>query len=177
MKNKKIEKIVISVTALLIIAALLFMFGGNLFKKAGAIRKTDSTVMHEATGTSNEIRKTTVVSQDFINTTDTISKVGIVFIRSSYIENVHLAMELLDGDKVLASTIVNVKDIEEQHRTFIVPASKLTDMKGKTLTVKIYSADKEDTGIKVMIASDVKDSSYKFGNVTYEGSLCFSVTE
>ena len=178
MKNRRTQKIVIIVTAVFIVGALLFMFGGNLFNGSGSgkARKTDSTVMPEATGTTNEIRKTTVVSQDFTNTTDTISAVGVVFVRSAYMENVYLNIDLLDGSKVLASTTVNVKNIEEQHRTYVTPASRLTGMKGKTLTLKIYPSEKEDTGIKIMM-SDAVDSAFKFGNVTYEGSLCFSVTE
>ena len=92
-------------------------------------------------------------------------------------QDVHLTLELLEGDKVLASNSINVAKIEEQHRTYVTPASKLTGMKGKTLTLKIYPTDKEDTGMKIMVASNIADSSYKFGNVTYDGSLCFSVTE
>ena len=177
MKSPKKEKIIIAVAIVFIVVAVLFVFGRNMSVKSDKIRRTDSTVMPEATGTSNEIRRTTIVSQDFVNTSDTISKVGIVFVRASYMQDVHLTLELLEGDKVLASNSINVTKIEEQHRTYVTPASKLTGMKGKTLTLKIYPTDKEDTGMKIMVASNIADSSYKFGNVTYDGSLCFSVTE
>ena len=60
--------------------------------------------MAEATGTTNEIKKSVVVEQDFVNTTDSISKLGIVFTRLAYKEGITVAMELLEGNTVLAST-------------------------------------------------------------------------
>ena len=51
MKNSKTQKIVIIVTAIFIVAAVLFMFGGNIFKGSGSgsSSRTDMTVMPEAT--------------------------------------------------------------------------------------------------------------------------------
>lgn len=175
MENKKLQKIVIIVAAVFILVSLFFMFGKTLFS-AKTTRNSDSTVMPEATGTTNEIRASTVVQQDFVCSVDTVSKVGIVFVRGKYIQGVDLAMELYDGNTLLASTTVNVAKIEEQHRTYIEPSAKLSGMKNKTLTLKIYSADKEDTGMMIMMSDKVK-SNFKFGNKTINGSLCFSVTE
>ena len=176
MKNKKLEKIIIAVTALFIIVTILAMFGGNFFS-SGAKRKSDSTVMPEANDITSEIKGSTVVEQSFVNTTDTISKVGIVFSRYTYLEDIHITMELLEGNAVLASTNVNVAKIEDQHRTYIEPAAVLTGMKDKTLTIRIYSAEKEDTGMKIMMARTNDGSSFKFGRITVDGTLCFSVTE
>ena len=175
MENKKVQKIVIIVAAVFVLVSILFMFGRTLFSSKAA-RYSDSTVMPEATGTTNEIRSSTVVQQDFICSVETISKVGIVFVRDKYIQGVDLAMELYDDSTLLDSTTVNVAKIEEQHRTYIEPTSKLSGMKNKTLTLKIYSADKEDTGIVIMM-SDKVNSNFKFGNKAINGSLCFSVTE
>ena len=179
MKNKKLEKIIIAATAVFIIVSLLAMFGGSLFngEKKGKSRKGDSTVMPEATEITSEIKGSTIVEQSFVNTTDTISKVGIVFSRYSYLEGVHITMELRDGNTVLASTSVNVANIEDQHRTYIEPASVLTGMKNKTLTIRIYSAEKEDTGMKIMMARTNDGSSCQCGKITVDGTLCFSVTE
>ena len=173
MKNKKLEKIVIALTAVFVIAAILLMFGGNFFSNKG---KTDSTVMPTATETTNEIKKNVVIEQDFVNTTDTISKVGIVFSRLAYKEGIDLAIELLDGNTVLAGSTYNVAGIEEQHRTYVEPASKLTGMSGKKLTLRIYPADKEDTGLVVLLDGNA-DSTFRFGSKTIKGTLCFSVTE
>ncbi len=179
LKNDKMKKIVIIVTAVFIVGSLLFMFGGNLFNggSGGKSRKGDSTVMPEATEITSEIKGSTIVEQSFVNTTDTISKVGIVFSRYSYLEGVHITMELRDGNTILATTSVNVANIEDQHRTYIEPASVLTGMKNKTLTIRIYSAEKEDTGMKIMMARTNDGSSFKFGKITVDGTLCFSVTE
>ena len=97
MKLPKKEKIIIAVAIVFVIVAVIFVFGRNMSVKSDKIRRTDSTVMPEATGTSNEIRRTTIVSQDFVNTSDTISKVGIVFVRASYMQDVHLTLELVAG--------------------------------------------------------------------------------
>ena len=176
MKNKKLEKIIIIVTSVFIIITLFLMFGGNLFENRSNARKENSTLMPEATDITAEIKAKTVVEQEFVNTTDTISSLGIVFSRYVYLEGVHITIELRDGNNVIASRTVNVADIEDQHRTFVEPTSVLTGMKGKNLTLRIYSADKEDTGMKIMM-SENSDSTFKFGNVSVKGTLCFSITE
>lgn len=176
MKNKKLTSIVIAVTAIFVVAAVLFMFGGNIFSGGSSIRKTDSTLMPEATGTTNEIKRTVVVEQSYINTTDTISKIGIVFTKAYYLEDVDLTIELLQGNNVLASTVVDVAEIEEQHRTYVEPVAQLSGMKNKKLTLRIYSTNKTDTGIQVMMA-DSRGSSFTFGKKEIDGTLCFSVTE
>ena len=176
MKNKKLEKVIIAITAVFIIVSLLLVFGGNIFKGGSSVRKTDSTVMPTATGTTNEIKKDVVIEQDYINTTDTISKVGIVFNRIAYKEGIDIAVELLNGDTILAGNTYNVASIEEQHRTYIEPTSKLTGMKNKKLTIRIYPVVKEDTGLVVMMDKDA-DTTFTFDNKTIKGTLCFSVTE
>ena len=72
--------------------------------------------------------------------------------------------------------VVNAAKIEEQHRTYVEPASALTGMANKKLTIRIYPITKEDTGLVVMMNKDA-DSSFKFDNKTIKGTLCFSVTE
>lgn len=176
MKNKKIEKVVIGVTAVFVIVSLLFVFGGNIFKKREKKPTSDSTLMPTATGTTDEILKTTVVEQDFVNTTDTISKVGIVFSRITYKEGIRIAVELLEGNVVLASDTFKVSDVEDQHRTFLESNPTLKGMKNKNLTLKIYSYTKDDTGLVIMMDQNA-DASFKFGNKTVQGTLCFSVNE
>lgn len=179
MKNKKLEKILIILGIAFITGAFLFVFGRNLLNSVGnssKIRNDDTTKMPEADGISNEIRKTTVVSQDFINSTDTISKVGIVFNVAAYSEKVYLQIDLLDGETVLASTTVLASSVPDQHRTYVEPAKTLTGMKNKKLTLKMYPTTKDDTGLKIMINTKA-NSVYTFGTREYNGTLCFSVTE
>ena len=176
MKNKKLEKIVIAVTAVFIVISVLLVFGKNIFKGSDAIRKTDSTLMPEATETTNEIRKKVTVEQDFICTTDSISKLGIVFSRLAYADDVDLVIELLNGKEVLASKTINAGKIEDQHRTFIEPASKLTGMKNKKLTIRIYPTKEADTGLVIMMDKNAK-ASFRFASKTIKGTLCFAVIE
>ena len=176
MKDKKKQTVIIAVAALFIVLSMAFMFGKNLFSGGGIIKNTDSTEMPEATGTTPEIKGSTVFAQDFVNTTDTISKVGIVFTRLRYLQGVDIVIELREGDKVLAVNNINVAKVEEQHRTYVEPSSTLNGMKGKTLTLNIYAPDAEDTGLAIMMSNKV-NTTFKIGNKNANGSLCFSVTE
>lgn len=176
MKNKKIEKIIIAVTAVFVLTAILVMFGGNIFSRKEGIRKSDSTVMPEASGTTNEIKKSVVVEQDFINTSDTIEKVGIVFSKLAYIEGSDLTIELLEGETVLAENTIDIGKIEDQHRTYVTPPARLSGMKNRKLTIRIYPAEEEDTGLVIMMNKDA-DATFRFGNKTIKGTLCFSVSE
>ena len=56
-KNKKTTTIIIIVAVVFVLLGFLFMFGGNIFNGMGSskIRKNDSTVMPEATGTTEAI--------------------------------------------------------------------------------------------------------------------------
>ena len=176
MKNRKIEKIIIAVTAVFVLAAILLMFGGNIFSGKNSIRKSDSTLMPEASGTTNEIKKTIVVEQDFINTSDTIEKVGIVFSKLAYIEGSDLMIELLEGETVLAGNAIDIGKIEDQHRTYVAPSARLSGMKNRKLTIRIYPAEEEDTGLVIMMNKDA-DATFRFGSKTIKGTLCFSITE
>ena len=176
MKNKKMEKIVIAVTAVFIVASILLVFGNNIFSGSSDVRKTDSTVMPEATETTNEIKKNITVEQDFICSTDTISNLGIVFSRLTYTDDVDMVIELLDGNNVLASKTINAGAIEDQHRTFLDPSSKLSGMKNKKLTIRIHPEKEADTGLVIMMNKNEK-ATFRFGNKTIKGTLCFAITE
>ena len=176
MDRKKIERLIIIVTAVFVVLSLLFMFGGSIFRSSGKSRRSDSTVMPEATSTTSEIKRGAVIEQDFINTSDTISKVGIVFARNAYREGINIVIELLEGSNVLASASVDSGAIEDQHRTYVEPSAALTGMKNKQLTLRIYPDSKDDTGLMVMMSKDA-DSTFRFDNKTVKGTLCFSVTE
>ncbi len=177
MKNKKLERAIIAVTAAFVVVVLLIFFGGDLFAgKNDGIRRSDSTQMPEATGTTNEIKKGITVEQDFINTTDSISKIGIVFTRVAFREGITMNMELLEGDALLASVSLDTAVFEDQHRTYIDCGKKLTGMKNKKLTVRIYPVSEEDSGLMIMMNKDAK-TTFRFGSKTIQGTLCFSVNE
>jgi len=174
MKKANTGKIITLLAAAFVVIAVIFMFPSFIdFSKK---RKSDSTIMPEATGTTERIENGIVVEQTFTNTTDTITQVGIVFVRIQYLEGTDMVLELYDGNALLARSSYPIHLIEDEHRTYIVPSNSLSGMKNKNLTIKIYSKDKEDTGFAVLV-SENEDAEYRFGNTSIKGSLCFSVTE
>ena len=175
MENKGKTKLFIIIAALFVVASFIFMFGRTAFT-GSSIRKTDSTVMPEATGTTEAINDGYVVKQTYVNTTETISNIGIVFYRVTLLENVDLVIELLDGDKTLVRKVIPASEVSSEHRTFIDPDSVLSGMKDKELTLKIYSKDDSDTGLTVMVNNKAK-STYSFNGKNEKGTLCFSVNE
>ena len=172
-ETKKTTLVLIAAIVFVVLAVGFMFFRGINFTKN---KTTDSTVMPEATGTTERIENGIIVEQTFTNSTDSISEIGVVFYRIKYLEGVNMILELYEGNNLLATSTYPVHMIEGEHRTYIVPNSVLTGMKGKKLTIKIYGEDKRDTGLAIMI-SEKEKATYRFGNVNKNGSLCFSVTE
>ena len=177
MKNKKLERVIITITAIFVVVTILLMFGGNLFSRpTGSNAPYDMTVMPDATGTTDVIDKGVVVEQSFICSTDSISKIGIVFDREYIPEDAFIVMELSVEGRELATDSIRISTIKDQHRTFLVLPKKETNCVNKEFTLKIYPGGNYDTGLKIMV-SEKRDSSYRFGNRSINGTLCFSVTE
>ena len=176
MKRVQIEKLIMFAATLFIVVSVLLVFGGNIFSGKQGMRRSDSTIMPEATGMTTEIKRTSIVQEDFRCTCNTISGIGIVFTRERTVSGAKLTIELSEGDTVLCSMTVNASSVQDQHRTFLNPSEVLTGMKGKTLTLKIYSANQTDTGLKVMM-SENSSSTFLFGNKVIQGTLCFSIQE
>ena len=176
MDKRKLEKMIIFAAAIFVVAGFLFMFGGNILNGLNSKKRNDVTVMPEATGTTDVIQKGTVVEQTFICNTSFIEKIGIVFTKDDPVSSAVIAIELLENKKVIASETYAVSSIQEQHRTFLEPEKTLTSVNGKEYTLRIYSANDTDTGVRILMSSD-SDSTFRFGSKTVKGTLCFSVSE
>lgn len=176
MKNKKLEKIVIIVTACFVVVTILLMFGGNLFDGSSATATYDMTLMPEATGMTEVISAGTVVEQSFVCNTETIEKIGIVFDRESVPTDAYLVIELLRNGKTVASDTYPVSSIKDQHRTYLVLDSRVSDSQNKKYTLRIYPVGNYDSGTRILV-SDSRDTTYSFGNKKMRGTLCFSITE
>ena len=176
MKNKKLIGPLIILIAVFVIAATAFMFKDVLFKDSSGIRNDDSTVMPEATGTCNQIKSGIVIEQDFVCSTSSIKEVGIVFSRLAYVEGIPMKLELLENKNMLAETVIDSGAIEDQHRSYIRPDSALEGTKNKKLTIRITPMKEEDTGLVIMMNKNA-DASFRFGNKTVKGTLCFSISE
>ncbi len=101
---------------------------------------------------------------------------GIVFARDYTISGVRLTIELLQKNKTVAINSYDVSEIEDQHRTFVVPPEALTGTRNKEFTIRIYTISDEETGLKLLYNAQ-SGSDFLFGRDKVKGTLCFSVTE
>lgn len=177
--NKKIKNTLIIIAAALVIVSIVFMIVLSLKNKTVNVTEIKNLEMPQATCVTEELTKGIVVEQDFINTTDNITEIAVVFSRVYYLDEKDaehtVAIELLDGNKTLASTIVKSNDIPDQHRVYLYPKSPIANVVGKELTLKIYENSKCDTGVSLLVSDNV-DTKYKFGGSKKQGSICFSIT-
>lgn len=181
MDKNRIIKIIIGICVAVVVIGTLIMFGGsgnnssnNNSSNVPVINNGDMT-MPEANATTDEILGRTVVEQNFVYNQDSISEVAIVFTRKRLLEGINIGIALLDGDKVLAEYWYKVDGIEDQHRTYLKIDKKITGVKGKELTLRIYSDEKKDTGMAIMMQEN-NLTTFKFGNKIIHGTLCFSVS-
>lgn len=176
--NSKFKKILIIAAALLAIASCVFMFMISPIKSSKNISEPQNIEMLAANGTTDELVKELVVEQDFINTVENINEVAVVFSRIYFLDEQDadntVAIELLNGNNVLASTIIKSNDIPDQHRVYLYPSSPISGLLGKELTLKIYENSNCDTGVSLMINTD-SNEKIRFGNKKIDGSICFSV--
>lgn len=170
--NNKARKIAIIAVTILAAGSLAFMFIISPLKIREGNRK-----MPTANSQSDHITSETVVQQTFVNRTEDISEVAIVFNRLYELgEDVYMVIELLDGNNVLASEKIVSDSIEGSHRTYLKPTNPISGYVGKELTLKIYTTSTAGTGLSLMIDTNDKSSSFLFGNQTVNGTICFSVT-
>lgn len=170
MNNKK-RNTVIAIVAAIIVGILVFLLFMNPIRT-----KKGNREMPKATSETDEITNLIIVEQKFINVTEDINEIAIVFSRHYDLgEDVDMIIELLDDNKVLASKSINCDDIQGNHRTYINPDKIISGYFGKELTLKIYTESSAGTGLSIMM-NEEEDSSFMFGNKSIKGSLCFSIT-
>ena len=176
MKKLNKKTIVIIVCSLFVLMALFFMFRDKI-GGSGSIHTVNNgdMTMPEANGVTDEIKAKTVVEQTFKYTPDTISEVAIVFTRKYYAEGITIAIELLDGENVLASGKYKIEVIDDQHRTYLKPAKTITGVAGKELKLRIYPTTSQDTGMAIMMQEN-NSTTFKFGDSEVKGTLCFSIS-
>ena len=171
MKNKKFLMYILIAAVIFVFFGFWFMFSSSSNK---SILKENMTIMPSANKISKEITKDLVVEQEFICNIDTISRLGVVF---SYIydsSNSEITLELLKGNETLAKNVISAKDISDQHRTFLIPNSVITNVKNKQLKLKISSND--DSGFALMIDEN-SNATYKFGDSSLKGRICFVIEQ
>lgn len=177
--NKKFRNILIIVVAALVIGSCIFMFKISPISKTEKVEEIGNMEMIAANTTTDELTRDIVVEQKFINKTENIKEIAVVFTRIYYLEetdaNTNVVIELCEGSKSLCKQQVLANDIPDQHRVYIYPETVLSGLVGKELTLKIYMNEDCDSGVSIM-ANDEVNSTYKFGKKKMSGSICFSIT-
>lgn len=175
MDRKKIEKILLIGAVVFIVLGFAIMFGKNIFNgEPSNNTKIDVLTIPEATGTSSEIIKNSYIQQTFTCSVDEVENIAIVFYRLYQADGVDVVIELLDGNTSLVKQSIAVDKVKSQHRSYVTPASKLTGLKGKNLTLKVYPSKASDTGLAIMVNKDVR-TTYQYGIKSVNGSLCFAL--
>ena len=177
--NKKLKNILIIVTAVLVIGSCIFMFIISPISKTEKVDEIGNMEMVAANTITDELTRDIVVEQKFINKTENINEIAVVFTRNYYLQekdaNTQVVIELCEGNAVLCSESIVANDIPDQHRVYVRPSSPITDKVGKELTLRIYVKEDCDSGVSIMVNDEV-NSNYKFGNKKMSGSICFSIT-
>ena len=131
--------------------------------------------MPDATAVTDEITVGKIVTQDFVNEIEYIEKMEIVFTKFYRDASGIISVSLYDGNTPLVRTTMDLYDVPEQSRVYLIPEEPIEGMKGKTLTIKIYTTAKPNHGVAVMMRTD---SPYhiNMNGKDVDGTLCFSLS-
>ena len=173
MTNKNLRNVFTIAFASYLIFIVLFYFlcGEQLYYRpsAGNVEMPDADMVTE------EITSGKVVSQDIDCNIDIVEDMAFVFTKFYREADGLLVIFLYDGDTELARRVIRLEDVPEQSRVFMNFKEPLRDMKGKTITIKIYSSAKVNQGVAAMMRYNWP-GSVTVGKETLNGSLCFSMS-
>ena len=179
MTKEKLRKIYLLIIALFVALVTSFYFiVGDQLRYTEAKEKVK---MLDADSITEEINENNRITQTFKSTVDRINQFEFVFTKGYQEGSGKVTIVILENNDILAKLTMNIKDVPEQHRVYIVPDNLIDDAYGKELTIKIYSSAEEGDGLCAMMNSTPKDSSIElFNNVknkakTVNGTLCFAV--
>lgn len=173
MTKENLKRIFISI--ILIYTALVVSFyflGGDQIRYRVS---SGNMVMPDATAVTDEITAGKIISQDFVNEIEHIEKLEIVFTKFYRDASGIISVSLYDGNKALVRNTMKLYDVPEQSRIYLIPEEPLSGLKGKTLTLKIYTTAKPNHGVAVMMRRDWP-GTINMNGTDVPGSLCFSVT-
>lgn len=170
----KKKKILLVCCVVFVLLGFLIMFFDRIPKNVVPDIVSEDRKMPDANAITQEITGDISVEQDFINTTDNITQLAVVFTRL-YDADAVVVIELDDGGSVLLQKAVKCSDVKDQHRMFVETEEPLKDVVNKELTLRIYSQNASDTGLALMMQAN-DDSTFRFGNTEMKGTICFSIS-
>ena len=94
----------------------------------------------------------------------------IIFNKTDDTNEEDVNISLLEGQDIIFSLTLPVREISDQHRTRI-PVG-ISGIKGRSLTLNITSGS--DTGLALMI-DEKTEAYYRFDGQTLKGTICFAV--
>ena len=174
MKNKKLEKVIIVVAAVFMLAAVWLVFHGN----SGSSSRKNTLVreMPVADSASEELNHGISLIDTFDNSVETIENIAVVFTKFYREAHGKVTFALLGGNEILYYETMDAEEIPEQHRVFFTPEKPLENMAGKKLTMIIYAYCENYEGVGLMMKTeDVRDSQIKYGETEFDGTVCFSI--
>lgn len=179
MSKNKIKKIYLCILAIYValVTSFYFIAGDRLWYTEA----NEKIKMLDADSITDEINIDNRLTQTFVSTVDRINQFEFVFTKGYQEGSGKVTIVILEKNSILAKQTLNIKDVPEQHRVYVVPESPIDNANGKELTIKIYSSAEEGEGLSAMMNSTSVNSSVTiFDNVenvskTVQGTLCFAV--
>ena len=176
MKNKKTERIVMAIAAVFVLLCLCFVFRNNIPNSSN--KKATEREMPVADDVSVELVKGVMISQEFENDIDTIENIAIVFTKFYREAHGKVTFQLLNENGIIFSQSLDASEIPEQHRVFFTPLNPLTNLSGRTLTIRIFAESEDNDGVAIMIKTEgVSDTKIRTNDSEIDGTLCFRIND
>ena len=187
--ENRIKKILIIAIVGLAVVSLVFMFVLNSNNNSeqnetannhnNNTQETTNNIIPEANAVTNEISGNMFVEQEFKCELKSFNKLEVVF--NKYYEyddddtdSPSLKIELFNGNDLLMSKTIDVREIPNQHRLYVEASNSIDGLKNKELTLKITNDFDNDTGCALMYQEN-KKTSFKFGDNKINGTICFAL--
>ena len=173
MSSKNLKKIFISIALIYtaLVVSFYFLGGDQIRYRASA----GNIEMPDANAVTDEIIAGKIISQDFVNKIEHIEKMEIVFTKFYRDSSGIISVSLYDGNTALVRNTMKLSEVPEQSRVYLIPEEPLTGLKGKTLTIKIYTTAKVNHGVAAMMRKD-NTGHVNMNGTDVAGTLCFSLT-
>ncbi|MBQ6559506.1 MAG: hypothetical protein IJL85_01615 [Erysipelotrichaceae bacterium] len=170
MDRRRKENLLIVAALAIVAVSFVFMFSEHWHSRLNGNDSLDVTKIHDATTVSSLLGRGTEVSQDFTCPYDTIKELVIIFNKTDDTNEEDVNISLLEGQDIIFSLTLPVREISDQHRTRI-PVG-ISKVKGHSLTLSIASGS--DIGLALMI-DEKTEAYYRLDGQTLKGTICFAV--
>lgn len=174
MSKNAIKKtyILILVVYALLTASFYYLIGDILKYK----NSDNNIAVADADSVTSEIIKGVEIKQRFTTDIDRIESITIVFTKFYREGRGTLTIDLYEGNLLIHTEKVNIKNIEEQHRYFI-NLDKPINGNNKEFTIKLSSNANPNEGVAAMLSKNttIEGTMLMMNNKRISGTICFFV--